>query len=244
MTTLSLVRGAEPVQATGLAPVICYDPYYQRMVRYLRHIIADGHPAMIRLHSGAQYPASEEHLYDNDLEGHAVLIVGYDDERQEFTLADPWNRQWGGVKGGLRTMGYNELSMVIMDGSKDITQVLCPLEVTTAEVDDDAGRRLEVRAGFYAPKAIVMDRDNQVVRSINIRLSGEGFEAEQTIDGSWYVGDKADLSFDLPADAPASLKVEATAAIAGLRPYAYADVVSSKTFVDLQVNARRIAATA
>jgi hypothetical protein len=245
VTTLTLVPDLQPqVEASGLAPVICYDPYYQRMVRYLRHILADGHPAMIRLHPGIQYPASDSHLHSNDLEGHAVLIVGYDDERQEFTLADPWDRRWGGVKSGLRTMSYNELSMVIMDSSKDITQVLCPLEVTVAERDEDGQRMLDVTSGFYAPKAIVMDRDNQVVEAVHIRVTGADFEAEQTIKGAWYVGEKATLAFTLPEGAPSSLKIEASATIAGLRPYAYRDTVSTTTWADIEVRTQRIAATA
>src|ERR1700737_792847 len=154
--------------AVGLAPVACYDPYFHRMVHHLRKCLVDGHPVLARLHPAAQYPVEGSDLYSVDLEGHAVLIVGYDDERRIFAISDPWDRRWGGQLSGLRWIGYDELSLNIVDSTLDYVMVLAPLQVDVRAVEEASAKAIEIDVGFYEPAAIVMDRDTQEVREVGV----------------------------------------------------------------------------
>lgn len=210
----------------GLAPVICYDPYYLRMVHYLREVIADGHPAMIRLHSAAEYPAPGETLCKVDLEGHAVLLVGYDDDRQAFLLADPWNTEWGGTHSRKRWLSYHEMSMVVVDGTKDLTMIVAPLAVDAVDVEVDGEPALDLKVGFYAPQAIVMDRQNQIVSRVVAELSDDRRTITGEIDGEWRVGETAALRLSGLSQLTGELSLTVRAVIGGDRPYPYRDAVS------------------
>lgn len=73
---LSLVSTRKNVKTTltkGLAPVVCYDPWFPRALESIKQSVHDGHPVLIRLHSAASYPLNADERYVVDLESHAVL---------------------------------------------------------------------------------------------------------------------------------------------------------------------------
>lgn len=165
-------------------------------------------------------------LYEVDLEGHAVLIVGYDDKREAFLLADPWNRAWGGVHFSKRWLGYGEISMVTVDSSKGSGVILSPLQVDLEEVDLNGETALDLRIGFYAPQAIVMDWANQSVSRVTVALTDGRAVISTDIEGVWRVGEKASLRLTGVAALIGDLTLTVTAEICGERPYAYRDSVS------------------
>ncbi len=232
MSNLSNLKAenARP-DSNGLAPVACYDPYYGRMMHGLKKCLSDGFPVLARLHSAAQYPAEGATMYQNDLEGHAVLFTGYDDQKKAFAVWDPWNNQAAdGFKGGSRWIGYNELALEIVDCSKDFYLIASPLVISAVENQDN---NLSFAVGYYAPDSIVMDRDNQEITEMSIEFSlPEGWsttsELTRTIEGSWKVGEFA--TFDLPLDAKqgnGELVVTVKAKVSGQRPYQHEDWVST-----------------
>ena len=65
---------------------------------------------MIRVHSAADYPIENEELSHRlDMESHCVLIVGYNDDKEEFDIVAPWNPNWGGQHGGVGKLPYEAL---------------------------------------------------------------------------------------------------------------------------------------
>ncbi|MDB2614342.1 hypothetical protein N9Y92_04220, partial [Chlamydiales bacterium] len=40
----------------GLAPVVCYEPWFPRCLEAIKQCLNDGYPLLIRLHSAASYP--------------------------------------------------------------------------------------------------------------------------------------------------------------------------------------------
>lgn len=76
------------IKANGLAPVIGYEPWALRTIDSIKQTICDDIPVLIRVHPAADYPCSnEEDSYKLDMASHALLIVGYDDEKFQLALA-------------------------------------------------------------------------------------------------------------------------------------------------------------
>lgn len=215
-------------QAEGVGAILCYDPYFSRMLQSIRKIVADGHPMMVRLHPAAQYPAATDTAVRNDLEGHAVLIVGYDDDRGAVLIEDPWNRTMGGTRGGRTWMPYTDLSLLMVNSSKDCALVPAPLEV---QVSAD-GTQLVLEVGLYAPDAIVMDHATHVVReaAVSVSIPSLSWTATAEANGAWRVGESARLTLELPATVSGTLEmtVDASAVVACDRPYEFADLIRAR----------------
>lgn len=249
LSKLQVAKQPSRAQANGIGAVLCYDPYFERMMLSIRKSLAAGHPVMIRFHPGAQYPAPEEMIYANDLEAHAVLIVGYDDQKQALAIMDPWDNKWGGNKGGLRWVAYKEVATLIVNGTKDCFMVAAPLEVTAEVIrDEEHGPRLHVRAGFHAPDAIVMDQANLMVREVTVRPSlSAGWQvlgaAELRAEGEWKVGEYAELTFQLNEEVAgdARIQLEVEARVSCERPYPFVDTIATQVETMVHAEALRIA---
>jgi len=106
------------IKANGLAPVIGYEPWALRTIDSIKQTICDDIPVLIRVHPAADYPCSnEEDSYKLDMESHALLIVGYDDENQTFDVVDPWNKEWGGQYGGIEKIPYEVIPITCVNAS-------------------------------------------------------------------------------------------------------------------------------
>jgi len=209
----------------------------------IRHCLADGYPILIRLHSAAQYPAPSETMYTNDLEGHAVLIVGYDDVEQAFAVKDPWDPHWGGHRSGTWWIPYNRLPLEVVDSTKDFYLIPAPLQVSATIRQTRAGRQeLGVEVRFYAPNGIVMDQDNQMIREVaaavevpaGLVLAGLSCAS---VRGCWRVGQTAHLSFPLESTevTEADVVVSVRARVAGARPYRFEDETAVRTTCRVEV---------
>jgi len=224
---------------------MCYDPYYARMLQSIRQCLSDGHPVLVRLHSAADYPAATMTAYQNDLEGHVVMIVAYDDTRRLLGIWDPWDKRSGGERGEFSWMPASELAAIVQDSSRDCYIVPAPLEVN-ARVEDGT---LKVEVGFYPVEGIVMDRDSLFLSDISVELGrtkdlsfAEGSSAK--ISGQWKVGENAVLEFPLVESeaSAASLVIEVSATVRGVRPYPFQD--SIRTTASRRVSLKQQAAFA
>jgi len=210
--------------------VACYDPYFRRMVHGLRRCLADGQVVFLRLHGAAQYPTRNDLMYRNDLEGHGVLVIGYDHEARTFTIADPWNPQWDGKLAGTRSISYEDLAMQCVDSSKDFYMVLAPLTVD-ARINRDCRQgtsTLLIKVGFYSPDAIVMDQGDQTIDSVELELRFQrdmSSVRKSSMEGRWHVGEHAVFQIPLFAeDAVGGIcHIKAKAVVSGARPYQYRD---------------------
>ena len=131
----------------GLAPVVCYDPWFPRALEAIKQSIHDGHPILIRLHSAASYPIPSDERYIVDLESHAVLIVGYDDVKKAVAVSDPWNKNWGG-KGGMRWIPYTVLETKTVNTSLGMSMPLAPLSANAKTNWDNSGNLSQIGCRF------------------------------------------------------------------------------------------------
>ena len=202
----------------------------------MRRSLADGHPVLIRLHPAAAYPAPAAMMQRNDLEGHATLIVGYDDDKRSFALLDPWQSRWGGARGGLRWISYSQLQMEIVDSTLDYMLIPAPLAVEAKISGATVNSRvLNILVSFYKPHGIVMDQDNQVLREVKVTLEPNQdleFDGPTTsiVKGVWPVGKRAHVSFALRQTAfiPDEIIVKVQARVAGSRPYPFEDTTVTR----------------
>lgn len=241
---LSLVQKKNNTKTSitnGLAPVVCYDPWFPRALESIKQSVHDGHPVLIRLHSAASYPFSSNERYTVDLESHAVLVVGYDDSKGALAVIDPWDKNWGGKVGGRRWISYSAIETQTVNTSLGLSMPLSPLSVHPETHRDDSGNfSIQLKVGFYIPRGTIMDRKSWTITKVNVCCnlpeSWEGKQLDYEIAGCWTVGDSLQLSLPIANSplAPGEIKLNVSATIQGKRPYDFEDVVSvqEKIFVN------------
>lgn len=221
--------------SVGLAPVVCYDPWFPRSLESIKKTIADGFPILVRLHSGSSYARSAPECYEHDMESQAVMIIGYDDAKQAVQICDPWDRRFGGQRGGSQWIPYEQLIIEIVDSSRGWSMPLSTLDVTVDCLwSPTHALTLEIAAGFYTPTGRIMDREGWAINDIHVSVQlGESWGAsliEHHMQGPWHVGGKAVCSIALPGSLPSEgeLAIELVAGIQGARPYAFQDHIKQK----------------
>ncbi len=86
------------VSYRGIASVSRYDPHSPRCFEGIKLNLLENRPVILRLHAAANYP-SGDYRFQIDQEGHAILLVGYDDDAQAFAVVDPFQRAHGSAVG-------------------------------------------------------------------------------------------------------------------------------------------------
>ncbi|MGK5594006.1 MAG: hypothetical protein ACSNEK_01435 [Parachlamydiaceae bacterium] len=213
----------------GLAPIVCYEPWFPRCLEAIRQCLNDGHPVLVRLHSAANYPNTVGDCYQLDLESQAVLIVGYDDEKQAVAIIDPWNNNWGGEIGGRRWITYLDLSRQVVNTSLGMGMCLTPPQVNlTPKVDIHHNLSIDANIGFYSPRGVVMDRESWAIKKVLVECKipkhlGETVYYE--VEGHWIVGDLISLSMPITNNLTSDVEIEVLirVVIQGERPYKFHD---------------------
>jgi hypothetical protein len=218
--------------SVGLAPTVSYDPWFLRALESIKQSIADGIPALVRLHCGSSYSRDPETSLAHDMESQAVLIVGYDDARRAVKIVDPWHPKMGGRRGGTFWLGYDDLTIEIVDSSRGLVMNLAPLDVSIRAVWDSADQlSLDINAGFHAPLGRVMDRDGWAIKQFDIEIQPSTawtFDPQRlSIRGHWLVGDQAQATLQTThsLSEEGEICVQVTATIEGKRPYPFIDKV-------------------
>ena len=147
-----------PETANALVPVIGYEPWSLRALESIKSSIVNGVPTLIRVHSAADYPIENEELSHRlDMESHCVLIVGYNDDKEEFDIVDPWNPNWGGQHGGVGKLPYESLHVACVNctAEKGTRLSLISHKIRPVLIEENAS--LAVDLGFYEPLGYVID---------------------------------------------------------------------------------------
>jgi len=215
-----------PVEIThqGLATILCYDPFLPRCIEGIKLNLLAGLPSLVRLHAGANYPTPSEYRYQVDLEGHAVLIVGFDDVKRAFSVVDPYRRccnesiekTW---------LPYEDLTIAMVDCSSGNQTV--PPNLKIEAIVSSCGSTLQIYASIPLPFGPVMDLDNLHLSGATLEV--QFHEANRTITrlltnpATARIGEHFSFQAEIPRDiAPDGiLDIEVSATIGGTRPYAY-----------------------
>lgn len=214
--------------ASGIAAVSGYDPWSKRTLDSIKDSLADDIPIFIRLHSAADYPCETvEDTKRLDMESHAVLIVGYDDESEEFLAIDPWNEGWRGEFGGVIQLPYSILHKVCVNCSADKCTRMSEMYTDVTITSNDKQNLVNLNIGFYTPRGYIMDKEDTQFTSFEVTLKSErnSFEVTRKVLGTWEIGEYAKLCFPIPINKSGidTLSFDVKATIEGLRPYKYTD---------------------
>ena len=176
----------------GAACISYYDPYTPRTLETIRVGLDRKQPLLVRLHGGARYFASKRSDIPKnqiDLEGHAVLLVGYDDVQKKLAYLDPWVGDRENDQ-EIRWMGYEEFCLHVVDYTNGILMGASPPKIEYRELEMVGNRFLEVRAGFDPLPGRIMDRENIHISSAEVALvNAEGITvAQERVEGQWYAG--------------------------------------------------------
>lgn len=228
---LQLLETGRIKMTTGLVPVSGYEPWHVRAIESVKHALTEGVPVLIRLHSAASYPcARAEDGYKLDMESHAVLIVGYDDESETFDIVDPWRSEWGGSQGGVRKLPYEIFSLVIVNASLGKFTLMAPPYKKVSHFETDTGNKsLVMELGFQAPKGYIMDQRQTYFSEFDVEvlydLHGEQISYRNVLKGKWYIGEYAKTTIPLSRElaGPVHFQFRVNAVLSGARPYTYTD---------------------
>jgi len=234
INVLNFSTSDEKFKASGLAPVIGYEPWSLRTIESVKQSIAEGIPVLIRLHSAADYPCvNYEQGYKLDRESHAVMIVGYDDEEEMFDIVDPWQKAWGGEYGGLERLPYDEIFNVwTVNCSLDkATRLSPPTKEVEKIVDENGNTSVKLMIGYYIPKGYIIDEKQNAFTSFDIivKYEYEGLKKkyEHHLKGRWNVGELAEIITPIGKNISGNVNIDfhITATIEGERPYHYKDKI-------------------
>lgn len=237
----NLYKGAN---YNALAPVIGYEPWPIRTIYSVKDSINRGVPVLIRLHSGSRYPCKE--LYKLDMESHAVLIVGYDDTEQMFTIVDPWDSKNGGSRSGIIKLPYLiTMGIECVNGTYDKAMRLSEPEVHIDIKEKKDKNNIELTFGFFVPKGYIIDKYTNKFTKLYVEVEynydNKNIKKEFVTEGDWCIGDYAVINIPLEDELKGQVefKFKLLATLQGERPYNYKeDIIGKieKTFFIESVN--------
>lgn len=221
------------VSHDGAACISYYDPYTPRTLETIKIALGRKQPLLVRLHGGAEYYASSRSDIPRnqiDIEGHAVLLVGYDDVQKKLAYLDPWAQEEGSEQ-EIRWMDYETFCINIVDYTNGILLGAAPPKIDYRDLIRGGQRWLEVKAGFDSLPGRIMDRENFHISSAEVVVIDRHGQkiAQERVDGTWYAGMQMAIHLPLednPAD-PLQLKVRLS--VTGARPYPFCDQLTSTT---------------
>lgn len=221
------------IKASGLAPVIGYEPWAIRTIDSIKQSLYDGIPVLIRVHPAADYPCENENdAYKLDMESHSILIVGYDDESRQFDVVDPWDKLWGGQYGGVQKLSYDTIPITCVNSSYGkVSRFSLPQKKVIGKVDDNGNASVYLSVGYYMPRGYIIDQKLNKFTKMDLKVSyevnGELREYHQEIHGEWPAGSNIETAIPLGKEFEyiMDIEFELNLTLQGKRPYPYQDTL-------------------
>lgn len=230
-------KGAEPLPGTGLLAGLYYDPYPARFACNAKRMLERGLPLLVRLHPGARYPMDDDDLVTRvDPEGHVVALIGFDEEGDTVTVADPWDPPLGGaVRPVLDVPAREFFGIRIVDSTKDLCAAAVPLPLAVvARRIGQHGIEIEAEVSFALPAPLRCGAHALEDLCATIQLpSGLELVGGQELStcGTLVTGEARKVSWSTRQVGPVA--GEARVAVAGIavgdEPYSFRDVIGSTT---------------
>lgn len=217
----------ETILPRGLIGLMRYDPHSPRCFEGMRLNLLEGLPTIIRLHPGANYP-NEICREKIDLEGQAVLVVGYDDLKEAFAIIDPFQRTPEQIP-EITWMPYEQLATTIVDYSsgQEIPPTHLKIEVTK-KTDQDY---IEVSIGLPEIYDTITDYNlltlEELSMSAVINCKDKSLKIHHVFGGKYPLGTTAKTKLFFPKNYNDSmdLSIKVDGFLHGCRPYDYRDSI-------------------
>lgn len=238
--SISLINSGYDFRSNEIVAVSGYEPWSKRTLDSIRESLANNIPILARVHSAADYPCTNyqdaTHL---DMESHAVLIIGYDDTLEEFTVMDPWKKEWGGEYGGIETLPYSIVHKILVNCTMDKCTRIAPLDVKVSSILREDKPFVSVKIGFYTPRGYILDQKETAFSMFNIKVASKhgSIDMERTIRGHWTIGEYAELYFPVSSInyADDCVNVSIKGKLTGNRPYKYTDDIDYECEANIHI---------
>lgn len=229
-------------QTGGIPAFPYYMPYFPRFWRQIKSLLASGYPVLMRLYPGFHYPAPEAILHKKiDREGHAVLLVGYDETQRVAIIEDPWNPDWGGARGGRTYVPYRLFEQSVVDNTLGFVDVVVPWTLDL-DCSRGSGSRATVscRLTYNCPEPL--DSTRYVLSSVTARIALPDFarlcREEDPSRVRSVLAPRATWEFkwelELGAGVGQPASVEIRAQLSGAEPYEYTSHLGLRKEVSLE----------
>lgn len=226
--------------STGVIPLISYEPWVLRSIESVKQSLIDGNPVLIRLHSAASYPClNKSDNYKLDLESHAVLIVGYDDNDKTFDIVDPWSNKLGSKK-GIYKLSYEVYPIVCVNCSLSKDTVITSNILDINKIENT--NTIEFKYGFYLPKGYIIDKNNtklsEITFKINYKINGLNKYVEFNSDKQYSIGEYFEFNLELDENVNEEIifDINVNYKISGERPYKYIDNIETNYSIIKKIN--------
>ena len=232
----------ETISSRGLIALMRYDPHSPRCFEGMKANLLDGLPTIIRLHAGANYPNAirREQI---DLEGQAVLVVGYDDSKEAFAIIDPFQRT-PGKSPEITWLPYEQLATTIVDIS--LGEDIPPTNLKIDVVKMEGQGVIEISIGLPEIYGTITDYDlltlEEVRMDVKINCKDNSLTTHHALNGKYPLGTGATTKVFLPKsfDDSMDVSIKVDGMIHGSRPYDYRDHIGldySCTFTSQKIEA-------
>lgn len=215
----------ETITPRGLIGLMRYDPHSPRCFEGMKLNLLEGLPTIIRLHSGANYP-NETRREQIDLEGQAVLVVGYDDTIQAFAIVDPFQRTAANAP-EITWMPYEQLATTIVDIS--LGEDIPPTNLKIDVIKMKGQGHLEISIGLPEIYGTITDYDlltlEEISLDVKIDCKDNSLLTHHAFNGKYPLGTSAKTKVFFPKsfDDPMDVSIKVDSFIHGSRPYEYRD---------------------
>lgn len=171
-----------------------------------------------------------------------AFIVGYNDDKEEFDIVDPWNPNWGGQHGGVGKLPYESLHVACVNctAEKGTRLSLISHKIRPVLIEENAS--LAVDLGFYEPLGYVIDRNNTKFETFKVTIhylfNGNEKQQSQSLSGEWKIGEKAIFTFPLEKELSGDIdvRIEVLATLSSDRPYQYRDNICMDFTETVKIN--------
>lgn len=175
--------------------------------------------------------------YKVDREGHVVAVIGYDDEKQELILADPWDhKRWKGDRGGIVTKSYEEMMNRTVDCTLGFIMVPLPWNIKASMpnlLPENQPITLHAYVEYPCPEPLL--KSEKHVSNCHVKLElPTGLELvnpEEAIqplgDGYFQPGDTKEVKWTVVRRGPVngSIRIRARGIVTNTDPYPYSDII-------------------
>lgn len=213
-------RKMKTIHHRGLVSIMRYDPHVTRCFEGIKLNLLEDRPTIVRVHAAANYPINQN-SYIIDQEGHAILIVGYDDDKLAFAIIDPFQRE--NQPPSITWLPYEKLAITMVDMTLG-NDLESPGLHVDAKISGDRSS-IQICTGIPNVYGTIIDQDHLILRNleVHVTITYEGTTEffHHAARAELPIGSQEIFKIKIPNNARkniyASINVNGT--IKGVRPY-------------------------
>lgn len=221
-------RKIKTIHHRGLVSIMRYDPHVTRCFEGIKLNLLEDRPTIVRVHAAANYPINQN-SYIIDQEGHAILIVGYDDDKLAFAIIDPFQRE--NQPPSITWLPYEKLAITMVDMTLG-NDLESPGLHVDAKISGDRSS-IQICTGIPNVYGTIIDQDHLILRNleVHVTITYEGTTEffHHTARAELPIGSQEIFKIKIPNNARKNIyvSINVNGTIKGVRPYEYQDQIGA-----------------